>query len=645
MEEIVKTIQTRKGGTVSLIKPDNGLPFFRYLAGAVATTDSFRYVIRQHGQEDIATVNIEVNHDQNNQPDDQKAFNNELAGFLKCVETFMDGSPATMALTNLLGIDEGDVLNDDWMQQIFVNFKYLDYAREGGVIEFQEHLGIYHYNAKDGFWEFESGGKAVILRFPSSPESKGNDGEWRINHLKTIPTKTEDGLYHLPVSMETQLSIEGKNLLGLRIHEINYFENTAIPTFINLEAMARPYVLEVNLESKDQREFAIRGSISDGDGCHLGIETTWMVNQDLREGLREEHLHMLKGDVHLNEITFTNLHSLFEATKADINDQATLDKMLNVQCLLKGRKIGDVRYLINEEIVEMTYLDGTRQNISDIVVNFFKKYFEEDKPTGEVRNNAFNMAAPMTHRELARPTLSMGDVKAKTTSNLAQAVRRRTIRNTENFSSLAKGLSTLFKEEESSAQPGDEYIKSPDYPGAFTTIPDYGMAEHDLVYPGIIEHKIPLVTPEDKPPITVKTKVTKAPEIVPPKVSKAPAIKPDKGISKVIDSGVKPAIKPAAIPPKSATIKPKAASAIKPAPAKVKPAVAAKPQAPVKKAPVTKTKSKVAAEPVPGSKTKAVAKPAAPPKITPKAATIKPVEGIDKVAAKPIPTKRNIKPK
>jgi hypothetical protein len=599
MEEIVKTITTNKGGKVSLIKPDKGLPFFRYLAGAVATTDSFRYVIRQHGQEDIATVKIEVTQPQDEQPDDQKKFNNELQAFLKCMDAFMDGSPGTMALTNLLGIDEGDVLNDDWLNKIFIGFKYVDYAREGEPLIFEEHLGIYTYLPEDNYWQFEPGGKVVTLKFPSSPDVKKNDTEWVIDHLKTIPTKTEDGLYHLPVSLETRLSINEKLLLELRINEVKYLEETAIPLHLDVQAIAAPYAMHLRLESKNGQEFAIQGGISSPDGCHLDIDTAWFVNQDLREKIDEEQVVLVKGELNINNITFNNLGSFWEAAKADISDQDELDKLMNVECLLEGKKIGDIRFLIKEEIVQLVYLDGSRQNISDIVVEHFKQYFNEPKPNGELRNTAFDLSASTAFRKMPTATTSLGQVKTKTTKNLTQAVRQRTIRSGANLSDLAADIAVFFKEEERISSPGDDFIRSPYPAGDFTPV-------------------APLITPDDKPdlglkPVEVKEPIAKAPGKTGPAVT----------ITSDATKTVKPVATKVTTPkPKAPTKKPDAKE-VKPAEPKAvaKPKTVAQPKAAAK--PKATTTKKTPAKTTTTAKKSTVKKVAEPAKPTAKTRTSK----------------------
>lgn len=655
MEQVLKTIKTRKGGTVSLIKPDKGHPFFRYLAGAVATSDSFRYVIRQHGQEDTATVNIQVELPQTDQNDDQKNFNQVLNGFLNCVDAFMDGSPGTMALTNLLGIDEGDVLNDDWLQKVFANFKYVDYAKEGEALDFENHRGHYYYASNGGFWEYEPGGDSAVLHFPSSPEAEENDVQWLINNLKTIPTKTEDGLYHLPVYLDTSLSINGKELLSLRINKMSYYGDTAIPEFVDMEAVAWPYVLKVKLESNEQHEFAIQGSISDGKGCHVDIDTRWLVNQDLREKLDEEHIHLVDGALSLNDIQFTNLGNLWEAAKRNVEDQAELDKFVNIECLLKGKKIGDVRYIIKEEIVELTYLDGTRQNISDIVVEHFKQYFNEPKPDGEPRNNAFDLAAHTSYRAVAKPVLSIADTRKKTSNNLAEAIRRRTIRNGGSIAKTAQALANFFKVEEE--KPTD-YLPFPgDYPGRMTPIPDLSVVNPEprpgSIKPGASPKPgTTLITPDDKPTLAPKPGTIKNPRPVATDLDLTPTIKPGpvdikdagtiKPAIKPVDKPVKPvAAKPAVKPVKAETLKPKtsvkpeAASTIKPAPAPAKPKITAKPASGATAAP------KVAAKEVSPAKPKAVSK----PKTVKAPTTTKPATGIDKVDAKPTTIKKTTKPK
>lgn len=643
MEKVVKTIQTRNGGTVSLIEPDNGRQFFRYEAGSVATSDSFRYIIRQHGQEDTATVNIQVNLPQSDQNDDQKNFNNALKGFLNCADAFMDGSPGTQALTNLLGIDEGDILNDDWMQKVFSSFRFIDYAKEAEALQFENHLGHYHYSASKGYWDYEPGGKTAVLHFPSSPDTEENDTEWEIYYIETEPRKTESGFYHLPVAIRTQLRVKGELLLSFKVNEVNYLQDTAIPLYADIEAVAWPYVLHVSLKSQGQKEFFIRGTIKDEKGgCYMDIDTSWHVNQDLRDKLDENHIHMAHGDLNINDIGFTNLNSLWEAAKANIEDQQELDKVVKIDCLLKGKKIGNVRYILKEEIVELTYLDGTRQNISDIVVEHFKRYFQEPKPTGEVRNNAFDLSAHTTYRASAKPITTMADVRKKTTSNLTQAVRRRTIRNGANLSQIGEALARLFRVEERAPYHPYDSVYTP-ATGHLPHMPDPGYIspgfKDDPIKPREPEPKTTLTTPDDQPRLTPKPGTIKNPEVKPSKVGTKTPIKP---VSKDEVS-----IKATTTPPKSTTIKPKGTSTIKPkGTTTVKPKETSTIKAATTPVKATTTKPKTASSTIkPASSTTKKATTAA--KTVKAPTTIKPVEGLEGTAIKPKSTtiKKTTKPK
>ncbi len=642
MEKVVKTIQTRNGGTVSLIEPDNGRQFFRYKAGSVATSDSFRYVIRQHGQEDTATVNIQVNLPQSEQDDDQKNFNNALKGFLNCADAFMDGSPGTYALTNLLGIDEGDILNDDWMQKVFSSFRFIDYAKEAEALQFENHMGHYYYSLGEGYWDYKPGGNAAVLHFPSSPESEENDTEWIIDYIKTEPRKTESGFYHLPVAVSTQLSVKGELLLAFKVNEVNYLEDTAIPLYADIEAVAWPYVLHVSLKSQNQKEFFIRGTIKDQKGgCHMDIDTSWHVYQNLRDTLDENYIHMVHGDLNINDIGFTNLNSLWEAAKANIEDQQELDKLVKIDCLLKGKKIGNVRYIMKEEMVELTYLDGTRQNISDIVVEHFKRYFQEPKPTGEVRNNAFDLSAHTTYRASTIPVTTMADVRKKTTSNLTQAIRRRTIRNATSLDQIGEALARLFRVDERTTYNPDDSVYTPGT-GHVPHVPDPGHTnpgfKDDTVKPRPTEPKTTLITPVDNPRLVPKPETIKTPEVKPSKVGTKTQVKPV-GKDQV-------SIKATATTPKATTIKPKGTSTVKPKATTVKPKAtttvkaATTPVKPVSTKPGTTTSTVKKAS-------STTAKPTTAAKTVKAPTTIKSVEGIEGTAIKPKSTtiKKTTKPK
>lgn len=447
MEEVLKTIQTKKGGTVSLIKPDNGNPFFRYLAGAVVTTDAFRYVIRQHGQEDTATVNIQVNAPQNDQPDDQQDFLKALNGFLNCVDNFMDGSPSIMALTNLLGIDEGDVLNDDWLRSIFTNFYFFDSAKEAPEINLKDYAGQYSYDLEAGYWDFQPGGEAVLITFPSGPDAKENDATWTLKRLKTKFHKIDTDTHHLPLGFDMEMTVKGQQIFSVVADEIAYLEETAIPINANLEAVALPYVLRFKLSQENEQEFDVRCTVSDEDGCNLDLNTRWLVNQDLKQKLQGENIQLTKGEVSLNEITVTGLETLWMATQQSIYEQQKLDDLLKLNCLMAGKKIGDLKYQIREEIVELVFEDGKRLNVSDIIKEHFKQYFNAPKPDGNLRNTAFDMAEPTTHRTMARPATGTQETGTRVLNSLTEAVRKRTVKLGSNTPAAVTSITSIFKKE------------------------------------------------------------------------------------------------------------------------------------------------------------------------------------------------------
>ena len=461
MEDIIKTITTRAGARVSLVQPQQGRPFFRYEAGANAVTDSFRYVIRQHGQEDTATVTVNVDVPvEEDTPRDY--FNRQANGFIRCLEKAMDGSPATLALTNLLGIDEGEPLNDDWLDKVFHNFRHFDYAvEEGQPFNLKDHYGRYVYIASEGYFDIQKADDTLEIVFPSSPDVLENDTVFVIKEYQSTEVKLEKGLYHFPTHFHASLLIKDQPYFSLVLNgarseaDTEYHHPTGIPISFDVRLKVEPYNLDLLLQNQGGQEFFANVVLRDRDGCQINFRTNFGMYADL-ENVQPEQVNFYNASLMLNELEFVGLESLWYAAQTNPQTQEEVDSMIYISCNYQGRYIGKVRILVEEQTVVLEYEDGTSQDLGELVMKFLDEYYQNDKADGTPRNQAFNIGEDQSYRSLSgAPTLA-GNA-AKIGAKLAEGFRRRTSRGGTDMNKVAAVMESFFVKERKVSEPAYDH--------------------------------------------------------------------------------------------------------------------------------------------------------------------------------------------
>jgi len=468
-EEIIKTIKTKKGAKVSLVKPAEGLPFFRYHAGSSALIDNFHYIIKQHGMSDTAKVTVDVELPASNDGP-QRQFNEELDSFFSCLEFFMDGSKGTLALTNLLGIDEGVPLNDDWIEDVFDGFTEVFPPADNGKFDFEERIGEYHFVIKEGVWKQEkSNSKLINIYFPSSPEQKENDVLLTIENYeyKEVKIIHEDNeIYYLPVSFASELYIGKERYFAAYLNGKNSripteYHPYGLPISGELQLYVNPYdiSLQVTHQVNKQKglDLSVYFIIQDRGKCKLGIDSVVSLAHDDFDNLESDQIKFPTGNLIVNGITFTNLGSLYEAGIKELATQEEIDKILDVGVEMDGKRIGKVRVILDSPVdidkdgradievdVVVEFNEGTTQSIRDKFIKHFDEYFSNTKPDGTPRNDAFNYRGSASYKTSEAPPVNMKEAELRAADSMLSGFRKRFSRKPIDNKKRAETLKGFF---------------------------------------------------------------------------------------------------------------------------------------------------------------------------------------------------------
>ena len=477
-EEIIKTIETKKGAKVSLIKPQGGLPFFRYHAGSGELLDSFRYIIKQCGNTDTATVNVQV--ESSILPgSDLFKFNEMLDYFLEtCVTNFMDGSKGTLALTNLLGIDEGEPLDNDWMNDVvFKRFENIFNVKES-LFVFEKHSGDYNYIGKGVVsddpkivdWEYIPNDSNIInIRFPSTIEKHkegDNDarltiGDYQYVEVKIDHDQPESGIktLYLPTSFKADFFLGKEHYYGAYLNGKDTkiptkYHRYGIPISGDLRLYVNPYDLHLQVTSKMTKVKGFETNIKfmiTHDKCQLGVDIVINLPHDDFDKIEITDVKVPKADLIVNDLTFTKLGTLFEAAKDEEFTQKELDEVVDIDVLMNGEKIGDIWFMLENEDIEVEFEDKDknkiRLNISDRFIKFFEGYYSGTKEDGMPRNDAFYYKGSQNYREREAAAGSLKAAQIKAIEKIIEGSKKRFFRKPLDNAKRAEAFKEYFTDQ------------------------------------------------------------------------------------------------------------------------------------------------------------------------------------------------------
>lgn len=387
-EVIIKTKETKAGGIVSLIKPEKGLPFFRYTAPAEAIKDTFRYIITQFDMSDSATVNISINAIDN--ATNQTIFNEEFDHFFTCMTFFANGSVGTKTLRNMMNIEQGQYLNNEWIDTVFKDFSKVFPKVENGVFDFEKYIGTYTYNAEKGWIKSDSKGK-IVINFPSSEKAEGNDTNFVIEEYtySSTPIKTETSETYLPSTFRAFLQINDKDIFGAQLGKgerkiATQYHPSGLPIAFELDVFIMPYQIKFSTINKEAIAYETSFQITDKDGCSLQLNGKIRLKRNDFASLKEltkDDIVDLDGSLSINNLTLTNLGSIYDLVKIGTPTQEDVNKLFNVQVIKGDRKLGRLALTLEPASIDMLYPDGSSQNISKRMIDFFDLYFRKKTTT------------------------------------------------------------------------------------------------------------------------------------------------------------------------------------------------------------------------------------------------------------------------
>lgn len=303
--------------------------------------------------------------------EDKENIQNSLDNMISGMKSLKAGDGVT-AFDNFLNMNNGEVLNENWIDNLFSNLDEqmdLSYVGDSKRFNFGTHTGTYSWNSFTGNWDKNnSPSDKIVLEFPAEASSGSNNAYLSMSNYNDKNVIFNDEQLWLPTSMIVIVKVDDQEVMNLNLKNVSYDNsNFSIPVEIDLEMRLEPYDFSVNAfrETSTKFHFDIEYSNNNSDSFSLASDIT--LNHSDYENLDPENdIKSVAGTVKYEEFSLQysadieTLLSLDEPTANQINS------LVNIDVYYNSKKIGDLEYrdLDGEEEVFIVYKDGSSENSS-----------------------------------------------------------------------------------------------------------------------------------------------------------------------------------------------------------------------------------------------------------------------------------------
>ena len=299
---------------------------------------------------------------------DKQNISNTFTSMEGCITTLKNGYGAT-ALKNFLNLDEGEVLADDWIDDMTENIDDLldlDAIEDNNKFDFNGNTGTYTWNQSSESWsQISTPNNKIIINFPSSEWNQSNDAVFTFHSYVDISVFYDGENIFAPTSVVADLYVDGTKVFDINgSYSYDVGNVTPIPININTTLTFNPFSITITGQRIASKEFEADISITDNSGCLTALHADVTITHDDYENLEETDI------VEINTIvTHQNMEikGYMDGSLLGYDDPSNtqINAMTDVDIYYSNSKIGELILQSNsnnDNEVYTVYLDGSSEN-------------------------------------------------------------------------------------------------------------------------------------------------------------------------------------------------------------------------------------------------------------------------------------------
>ena len=234
---------------------------------------------------------------------------------------------------------------------------------EDGGFNFAEAKGVYEWNAETEAFDFEGGGDAVIVRFPTEG-STTNNAVLRLTGYEEVLIENEMERYFAPSRIAADLSVNEEELIKLLL-EIDW-SSKGEPENAYISLFVKPFTFTASFDDGEAASSELEASIDKGSESIAAVA----VKVDYTSA-EKEHLKLIDGFVSYLTLKIDgdiDVEALDASEDSDPNDYIHLslfssDKKLGIIIFVKE----EVEDGLEDWVPYVQYNDESTEKLEDII--------------------------------------------------------------------------------------------------------------------------------------------------------------------------------------------------------------------------------------------------------------------------------------
>ena len=299
---------------------------------------------------------------------DKQNITNTFESMESCVNSLKNGYGAT-TLKNFLNLEEGDVLAEDWIEDMLDNIDDLldlDAIDDNNRFDYSGNAGTYTWIHSSQSWTKNSNTNKIIINFPATEWNQSNDAVFTFQSYSDISLFYDGDNIFAPTSVIADLYVD-----GIKVFDINgsysYDLGNAIPipTNINTTLTFTPYIITISAQRITSKEFEADITFTNNSGCITTLHADVRIAHDDYENLEETDI------VEVNTILVHDnmkIEGYMDGSLLGYDDPSNtqINAMTDVDLFYTNTKIGELIFQTNsdnDDKVNIIYMDGSSEDV------------------------------------------------------------------------------------------------------------------------------------------------------------------------------------------------------------------------------------------------------------------------------------------
>ena len=321
---------------------------------------------------------------------DKQNIQNTFTEALACVQTMKDGDLVNAFFRKFLNMSDGDVLNEDWIENIFDeldNVANIDVVDESGRFDIGLFAATYAYNISSNTWTKNTNTtNKVLIQFPSSPTEISNNAQITIENYEDENVTVEGDNLWLPKKVNIAIDVDNEEVMSLSLNNVEYAQNAdfEIPIAIDMSMNLSPFNMTFKVDRITPTNFNVDMAMV-GNGCNIGIDANIILENSEYENITGDAfgnaLQSVTVELQINELKIKSLTGLAELIQlADSGDELSeneINSILDIEVLFQDIKIGDLTYGGENNAYDDTFIITYKDNTSEDTFTYYESFVQD----------------------------------------------------------------------------------------------------------------------------------------------------------------------------------------------------------------------------------------------------------------------------